>query len=96
MVKSVGKISSVSLSMTDTGTPEFVNRICVPWLFRSKGGKGTRAYLPGSVWCIRSHQSPGRERKAQQRLAQCDVELFDIQDLWNYVGGLNLLHGTRI
>ena len=38
-VKSVGKISSVSLSMTDTGMPELINRICVPWLVRGEGGK---------------------------------------------------------
>ena len=27
----------VSLSMRDTGTPEFVNRIYIPWLVRVKG-----------------------------------------------------------
>jgi len=47
MVKSIGKISSVSLSMTDTGTPEFVNRICIPWLVRGKGGK-QRCTLQGA------------------------------------------------
>ena len=35
-MKSVGKISSASLSMHDTGTPEFVNRICIPWLVQVK------------------------------------------------------------
>ena len=36
MVKSVGKISTVLLSTTDTGTPEFVNRIYIPWLVRGR------------------------------------------------------------
>jgi len=31
-VRSVGKIWSASLSMSDTGMPEFVNRIYTPWL----------------------------------------------------------------
>ena len=52
-------------------------------------------YHPGYVWCIRSHQSSRKEWKARQRLAQCNVELFNIQDLWNYMGGRNLLHRTR-
>ena len=32
VTRSVGTISSASLSMNDTGTPEFVNRIYIPWL----------------------------------------------------------------
>ena len=31
-MRSVGAISSASLSMSNTGTPEFVNRIYIPWL----------------------------------------------------------------
>lgn len=36
VVRSVGKISFASLSMTDTGTPEFVNRIWIPWLVQGE------------------------------------------------------------
>ena len=95
MVRSVEKISSASLSMTDTGTPEFVNRIYIPRSVRGKRGREIRAYPPGCVLCIRSHYSPRDEREARQCLAQCGVKPFDIQDLWNYVESRNLLYRTK-
>ena len=61
-VRSASKILSASLSMSDTGTPEFVSRICIPWLVRRRGRKQT-AHLPGCVWCVRSHQPSCEERK---------------------------------
>jgi len=52
-------------------------------------------HLPGFVWCIWPDQSPRGERKARQCLGQRNVEPFNIQDLWNYVGGRDLPHRTR-
>jgi len=37
--RSVGEISSAWLSMSDTGMPEFVNRIYVPWLTPVRGSR---------------------------------------------------------
>ena len=40
-MRSVGKISSASLSVSDTGTPEFVSRIYIPWLAWVGRGEST-------------------------------------------------------
>ena len=44
-----GKISSASVSMSDTGTPEFVNRIYTPWLVRAKGEVNGGVGVPSRV-----------------------------------------------
>ena len=90
-MRSVGKISPASLSVSDTGMPEFVNRIYIPLSVRVKREIETGAYRPGCVWCTRPHEPSREEWKARQCPAQCGVEPFDIQDLWNYVDRRNLL-----
>jgi len=47
-MRSVGKISSASLSVSDTRMPEFVNRIYVPWFAWVVGGKKTRRTFQGA------------------------------------------------
>jgi len=67
-VRSVGTISSASLSVSDTGMPEFVNRIYVLWSVQVKGGRkqrrtpGVRLVCQASLIFLRGAESSTTSR----------------------------------
>jgi len=74
MVKSVGKISSVSLSTTDTGTPEFVNRICIHSVVNSRQGREGNNGVPSRerlVYPVSPVSLRGAESSTMPRSVRC-------------------------
>ena len=75
MVRSIGTISSASLSMNDTGTPEFVNRIYIPSLVRSGGGVKRRRTLQGASGVSGRTILPARRGKLDKALPSATLNL---------------------
>ena len=74
-MRSVGKISSALLSVSDTGTPEFVSRIYIPWLAWAGEGRKHRRAFQGASGVFGLTSLPERSGKPDNALLSASLNL---------------------